>query len=466
MDCYSYGHAPVRTMITTSPSTTVRRPAAEARAWLLVFLLVSLSVLTALLDRFDLVGTASGWVLPAINLFVSLAAAISTGRLVSRPAAGSAATWLRGGALLLAAAAAVIAGSVFSGSQLGLQPLPLQLEGAQLLPPLLLLVAFVLVFQAYRGQISELTQTQLSGWMFIMPALLLMLIWIYLPAVNALWISLFKDFNYLGSATFVGLENYAIALRDPLFIRSLVNTGWYVLGTVPIGIVLGVFIAILLNEKIRGLALFRLIYFLPYITATTAAAAVWSWIYNPGLGLLNWVLGLDNFRWTSNPTPVLNLLLEPFGVQLSGYWAGPSVALVAIMIMSVWNFLGYNVVIFLAGLQSISSEYYEAARIDGANWWHQLRYITWPLLAPTTFFVLIIGLIGSLNVFTQILIMTPTGGVLNDTLSVVMYLYQKGFRDFDFGYASALAFILFLLTLMLTLLQRRLFAQGGQGAEG
>src|SRR5690625_3739224 len=183
-----------------------------------------LSVLTALLDRFDLVGTSSGWVLPAINLFVSLAAAISTGRLVlSRPAAGSAATWLRGGALLLAAGAAVIAGSVFSGSQLGLQPLPLQLESAQLLPPLLLLAAFALTFQAYRGQISELTQTQLSGWMFIMPALLLMLIWIYLPAVNALWISLFKDFNYLGSATFVGLENYAIALRDPLFIRSLVN---------------------------------------------------------------------------------------------------------------------------------------------------------------------------------------------------------------------------------------------------
>src|SRR5690625_2859545 len=171
VDSYSYVHAPVRTMITTSPGTTVRRPAAEARAWLLVFLLVSLSVLTALLDRFDLVGTASGRVLPAINLFVSLAAAISTGLLVlSRPAAGSAATWLRGGALLLAAAAAVIAGSVFSGSQLGLQPLPLQLESAQLLPPLLLLAAFALTFQAYRGQISDLTQTQQRGLMFLIPA--------------------------------------------------------------------------------------------------------------------------------------------------------------------------------------------------------------------------------------------------------------------------------------------------------
>jgi len=302
--------------------------------------------------------------------------------------------------------------------------------------------------------------------MFMLPALLLMLLWIYLPAVNAFWISLFRDFNYLGNATFVWFENYQIAFRDPLFIRSLVNTAWYVVGTVPLSIALGVFVAILLNENIRGLPLLRLAYFLPYITALTAAAAVWSWIFNPGLGLLNYVLGLENFRWLSNPTGIFAMALNPFGINLSGYAAGPSVALVAIMIMSVWSFLGYNVVIFLAGLQSISKEYYEAARIDGANWWQQLRWITWPLLMPTTFFVLIISLIGSLNVFTQILIMTPTGGVLNDTISVVMYLYQKGFRDFDFGYASALAFVLFVITLLLTLMQRRLFSgRGGNEAQ-
>ena len=235
----------------------------------------------------------------------------------------------------------------------------------------------------------------------------------------------------------------------------------------PISIALGVFTAVMLNERIRGLGLLRLAYFLPYITALTAAAAVWRWIYNPNAGLLNWLFDLGDFRWLANPTGLFDLILSRVGLDLPNVLAGPSIALIAIMVMSVWHFLGYNVVIFLAGLQSIPNEYYEAARIDGANWGQQLRYITWPLLAPTTFFVLIISLIGSLNVFTQIFILTPTGGALNDTVSVVMYLYFKGFRDFDFGYASALAFILFVITLTLTLVQRRFFNRlygGGEAA--
>jgi multiple sugar transport system permease protein len=315
------------------------------------------------------------------------------------------------------------------------------------------------VYAFAHRQLSEKTLDHLSGWLFVLPALLLMLVWIYFPAIYAFWISLFKDFNYLGVAEFVGLENYAIAFRDPLFLRALTNTAWYVAGTVPVSIFLGVFIAILLNERIKGLPLYRLAYFLPYITALTAAAAVWRWIYNPNVGLLNWMLGLEGFRWLANPDGLFELLLAPLGLSLPQLIAGPSVALCAIMLMSIWHFLGYNVVIFLAGLQSIPREYYEAARIDGASWLQQVRYLTWPLLSPTTFFVLIISLIGSLNVFTQIFIMTPTGGVLNDTLSAVMYLYFKGFRDFDFGYASALAFILFVLTLALTLLQRRFFTR-------
>ena len=324
-------------------------------------------------------------------------------------------------------------------------------------PGLALIGGLLLLYVRSRAQLSERTINQLSGWLLVIPALILMMLWVYFPAIYALWISLFKDFNYLGAAEFVGLENYRIALRDPRFLKSLVNTTWYVVGTVPLSIFLGMLTAILLNERIRGLSLYRVAYFLPYITALTAAAAVWRWIYNPNAGLLNWLLGLGDFRWLANPDGLFELILSPFGVELSGLVVGPSVALIAIMIMSVWHFLGYNVVIFLAGLQSIPKEYYEAARIDGTNWLQQVRHITWPLLAPTTFFVLIISLIGSLNVFTQILILTPEGGVLNDTLSVVMYLYFKGFRDFDFGYASALAFILFVITLLLTLLQRRLF---------
>lgn len=453
----------------TSRTVPIKSTARQARTWLIALLAVSFSGLAAVLDRFDLVGSGAGLALTVINFTVTVAAVIMLSRLLlfaRQEALGidraTPAGWLVMLAGIFTLGAFVIATLRVSAELAGWSG-PAGLSGtAAVVPPVLLGAGLLLAFIAFRKNLSELTHTQLSGWMFMMPALMLMLIWIYLPAVNALWISLFKDFNYLGTATFVGLENYAIALRDPLFIRALVNTGWYVIGTVPVSIAIGVFIAILLNEKIRGLALFRLAYFLPYITALTAAAAVWSWIFNPGLGLLNYVLGLENFRWTSNPTGIFNVLLNPFGIELSGYAAGPSVALFAIMVMSIWNFLGYNVVIFLAGLQSISKEYYEAARIDGANWWHQLRYITWPLLVPTTFFVLIISLIGSLNVFTQILIMTPTGGVLNDTLSVVMYLYQKGFRDFDFGYASALAFILFVITLGLTLLQRRMFSQGGE----
>lgn len=451
--------------VPAGPSTTLlqQKPAAEARRWLGAFLLLSGSVVAAILDGFDLVATGSGTglTLAAAGLAAAAAGALL---LLAFHRSGSPADWgsiiggsAAGGALLaVGLRLAAVFGTASPGARGTL---------AAGVAPLLLLSGFSVLYARRSNSLSETTRTQLSGWLFVMPALVLMFIWIYLPAVNALWISLFKDFNYLGSATFTGLDNYRIALRDPLFLKALANTTWYVLGTVPISIFLGVFVAILLNEKIRGLSFFRLVYFLPYITALTAAAAVWSWLYNPGLGLLNWVLGLENFRWTSNPTGIFNLVMEPLGFRLSGLAAGPSVALVAIMIMSIWHFLGYNVVIFLAGLQSISREYYEAARIDGASWWHQLRFISWPLLAPTTFFVLIISLIGSLNVFTQILIMTPTGGVLNDTLSVVMYLYQKGFRDFDFGYASALAFILFILTLLLTLLQRRLFA-GGQPAEG
>jgi multiple sugar transport system permease protein len=422
----------------------------QARHWLASLLIIFSALAIATVTRFDLLGSGSGGVPGVINLMLTLLAAAAICSLGLAPTgARNGRTW--GAVLAVLAAAAAL--------------LPQLTVAGVLLSPLISLTAFGLLFFLNRSVLTEFTQTQLSGWSFVMPALLLMVLWIYFPAANAFYISLFKDFNYLGNATLVGFENYAIALRDPLFIHSLVNTGWYVLGTVPISIGLGVLVAILLNQPIKGQAFYRLIYFLPYITALTAAAAVWSWIFNPGLGLLNWFLGLENFRWTSNPTGIFTLALAPFGISVKGYAGGPSVALVSIMIMSIWHFLGYNVVIFLAGLQGIAIEYYEAARIDGATWWQQLRYITWPLLAPTTFFVLIISLIGSLNVFTQILIMTPTGGVLNDTLSVVMYLYQKGFRDFDFGYASALAFILFIVTLLLTLLQRRMFSRGDEGAN-
>ncbi|HGY09044.1 MAG TPA: sugar ABC transporter permease [Oceanithermus profundus] len=340
----------------------------------------------------------------------------------------------------------------------GLAAFVLALLAGERLPLELAWLPLAGVFLAYAGSRAELPERAAAafwGWVFVWPALALMLIWNIFPSFFALWISLFDRFNFIGASRFVGLLNYEILLRDPLFWRALANTFWYVALTVPTGILLGTVVAILLNERIRGLGFYRTVYFLPYITALTAAAAVWQWIYHPEFGFLNWLLGTPGLDWLHTPEGIFALALAPLGVELSGFWAGPSVAFTAIMIMTVWHFLGYNVVILLAGLQSIPAQYYEAAELDGASWWQMQRHITWPLLSPTTFFLAIIGLIGAFQVFTQVYVMTPTGGVLNDTLTVAMYLYNKGFRDSDFSYASALAVTMFVIILALTLIQRR-----------
>jgi len=311
------------------------------------------------------------------------------------------------------------------------------------------------LYLALRHRLPERAQAAFWGWAFVWPSLALVLVWHVFPSFFAFYISLFDRVSFIAKSRFVGLLNYEILMKDPLFWKALSNTFWYVVFTVPTGIVLGVLIAVLLNEKVRFLGFFRTVYFLPYITALTAAAAVWMWIYHPEFGFLNWLLGTPGFDWLHTPDGVFALALRPFGLELKGFLAGPSVAFVAIMVMSVWHLLGYNVVILLAGLQSIPRQYYEAAMIDGATWWQLQRYITWPLLSPTTFFLAIIGLIGAFQVFTQVYVMTPTGGVLNDTLTLAMYLYNKGFRDSDFSYASAIAVVVFFIILALTLLQKR-----------
>ncbi len=326
---------------------------------------------------------------------------------------------------------------------------------AQPLLALFTLAAAVFFYLGLRARLPEPAQAAFWGWVFVWPSLALVLVWHVFPSFFAFYISLFDRVSFIAKSRFVGFLNYEILMRDPLFWKALSNTFWYVVFTVPTGIFLGTLVAILLNERVRLLGLFRTIYFLPYITALTAAAAVWMWIYHPEFGFLNWLLGTPGFDWLHTPDGIFALALRPFGIELQGFFAGPSVAFVAIMAMSVWHLLGYNVVILLAGLQSIPRQYYEAAMIDGATWWQLQRYITWPLLSPTTFFLAIIGLIGAFQVFTQVYVMTPTGGVLNDTLTVTMYLYNKGFRDSDFSYASAIAVVVFFVILALTLLQKR-----------
>ena len=325
---------------------------------------------------------------------------------------------------------------------------------AWLLPGLIAFVS-LLPLLMLAGRLPRVAEADLWGWMFVFPAVFLLIVWHFAPALYALVLSFLKDFNFLKPAEFAGLDNYAVLLRDPMFWQSLLNSFWYVVGTVPVGIFIAAMTAILLNEKVRGLALFRTLYFLPYVTALTAAAAVWKWIYNPEFGLLNAALGAK-IAWLENPNGIFALIT---GLELPQWAAGPSVALCSIMVMSIWHHLGYSVVILLAGLQTIPPEYYEAASLDGATWWDKVRHITFPLLSATTFFLAITGLIGAFQVFTQILVLTPGGGQLGDTTTIVKYLYDKGFRDSNYSYASAMAFALFVIVFVVTLVQNRILSK-------
>jgi ABC-type sugar transport system permease subunit len=238
------------------------------------------------------------------------------------------------------------------------------------------------------------------------------------------------------SDSFVGLANYINLLKDADFWNTIKNTVYFTLMKIPADIVLSLGIAMVLNQKLRGIGIFRTIYFMPVITSVVAVAAIWRVIYNPSFGLANSLLELFNLpaqRWLRDPALSL-----------------PSVAAVAL-----WKGLGYDVVIFLAGLQGIPRMYYEAAEIDGATPWQRFRYITLPLLSPVTFFVLVIGIINSFKVFSQIHVLTPDGGPLNSTEVIVFYLYRLAFQQYKFGEAAAVAFILFAIVITLTAIQRR-----------
>ncbi|MFN8494641.1 MAG: sugar ABC transporter permease [Caldilineaceae bacterium] len=273
----------------------------------------------------------------------------------------------------------------------------------------------------------------LEAYLLILPTVIGLLVFTAGPILASLYFS-FTNWNLLSTPKWRGLDNYVeLFTKDPLFWITLKNTAYYVLGTVPTGAVLALLLAIALNQKIRGLALFRTMYFIPVVSSVVAISVLWSWLYQADFGLINQFLrslGFKGVGWLSSPT-----------------WAMP-----AIIIMSIWHGLGYNIVIFIAGLQSIPQDYYEAARIDGANAWQNFRHITIPLISPVTFFVIILSLISSFQVFEQAYVMTQ-GGPVNATKTIVYYLYQNGFMNFHMGYASALAYVLFMIIVVLTLFQ-------------
>jgi len=279
-----------------------------------------------------------------------------------------------------------------------------------------------------------------TGALFVSPALALFALFLVGPILGALVLS-FTDFNVYAikdwfRASFIGLGNYGELSRDPLFWISLRNTFYCTAITVPSTIVVSLLVALLLNsEKLKLRGFYRLLYFLPVITNTAAMAVVWRWIFNYRFGLANWLLslvGIHGPNWLGDPA-----------------WAIPSIAA-----MVIWRGVGFNMIIFLAGLQGIPKYFYEAAAIDGANVWQAFRHITLPLLRPTTFLVTIMTLIGHIQLFEEPFIMTE-GGPLNASLSVAMYIYRLGFRFFRLGYASSLAYVLFFIIFAITLIRMK-----------
>ena len=272
-----------------------------------------------------------------------------------------------------------------------------------------------------------------AGMLFVLPAMLLIFVFFFLPVVAGLILSL-TDFDIysLGSTEhtrFVGAGNYLELLRSQVFWKALWNTLYFSLVAGPLTILLALGSALLLNAKAgRFKALFRTVYFAPVVTTLVAVAVVWRYLYHPRVGLINRFLGV-------------------FGIEQIDWLGDPAWAMPAIILLAVWKNFGYGAIIFLAGLQNAPEDLYEAARIDGAGPLKQFWHITLPSLAPTFVFVGLITAIGYVQIFAEPYVMTPEGGPLNSTLTIVLLMYREGFRWWNMGFAAAIAFILFVLVL-------------------
>ncbi|HVL24857.1 MAG TPA: sugar ABC transporter permease [Thermomicrobiales bacterium] len=274
-----------------------------------------------------------------------------------------------------------------------------------------------------------------TGLVFIAPAMFLFAVFVILPAVTAFYLS-FTEYDILRPARWVGLDNYRRLLDDSLFHRGLRNVTLYTAIYVPSMIAVSLLLASALNRKRPGVVFFRAIYYLPVVTSPVAASTVWMWLLNKDFGVVNQLLGT-------------------IGINGPAWLANSRTALYAIIIVTLWQGIGGNMIIYLAGLQGVPNELYEAARLDGANAVQTFRDITWPMLRTTTLFVVTVTLIGSFQLFDQAYVMTQ-GGPGYATLTPVYHIYSTGFERLQMGYASSQAFIVFLVILFVTIIQLRI----------
>lgn len=279
-------------------------------------------------------------------------------------------------------------------------------------------------------------QEAVAGWLFVLPVFLGIMVFEFGPFVGTLLLSFF-DWDVVQAPRFVGLTNFKkLFFEDALYWTAVGNTVYFAVGTIVPGFFLSLFLAVGLNQRLKGVSIYRTLFYLPSITSIVAVAAVWSFVYNSNFGLINSVLAYANIPpvpWLGHPT-----------------WAMPS-----LIAMAVWKGVGYYMVLFLAGLQSIPEEYYEAAKIDGASAWRRFWHVTFPLLSPTSFFVLVLKVITAVQAFDAMYIMTQ-GGPAFSTYPLLFLMYEKAFVNLRMGYASAAGATLFLAVFGLTLFQLRL----------
>jgi multiple sugar transport system permease protein len=271
--------------------------------------------------------------------------------------------------------------------------------------------------------------------LFLAPTLLGLVVLSAGPVLATLAISL-TEWDLLRAPKLVGLDNFVQLASDERFLKALRNTAFYTLTSVPLGMLISLFLALALNQTIRGIAWIRTAYFLPVVTSTIAIALVWQWIYSPESGLLNQFIGL-------------------FGIAPQKWLSNPTLAMPAIVAMSVWQGLGTNIIIFLAGLQAIPGELLDAANVDGAGRWARFRNVVLPLLTPSIFFTGVLSLIGSFQVFDQIYVLSRQGRATDATVTVVYFIYENGFKFFKMGYATAASWILFLIVAFFTVIYFR-----------